>query len=280
MNLTPGGMDVQEIGEILQAKRKEKGLSLEEIEQATKIRMRYLAAIEAGDLSALPGMVYARGFIKSYADYLGLDGHALLEQYGTESQASDSEPQAEKSSSTAAPSPAGTKKSNLWSQMAMGLGVLGIMMIVYLVVAHRSNPQPAPTPPQTPATQQKTADVQTVPPTGTAAKPDADHQKESVKQTPLEAVSKKQGHSFYQVKGDDITLQVSATRGNNWLQVVADGKVIASETLPQGSSRTYHATSQLDLITGNSPAIDVTVNGQPVTLEQVSGRYEFHFRQG
>ncbi len=65
------------IGRILQQARQERGLSLEEVEQATKIRARYLMELERENLAVLPD-VYARGFLKTYADYLQLDGKALV----------------------------------------------------------------------------------------------------------------------------------------------------------------------------------------------------------
>jgi cytoskeleton protein RodZ len=272
-------MDVQEIGEILKAKREEKGLSLADIEQATKIRTRYLEAIEEGDLSAIPGMVYARGFIKSYAEFLGLDGQALLDQYRTDSPVEEPvEKEESEPAKTVANTPRGLKKSNLWTQLAMGIGVVGIMMIVYMALVHHSSSEPSPSQPQEATTQQNAAKQESASPSETAPKTDAEKTKPEEKQTPLEPVSKSSGNSFYKVKGKNITVQVTAPRGANWMQVVADGKIIASETLQKGSSRTFSAGSQLDLITGNSPAIDVTVNGQPVALEQVLGRYEFHFR--
>src|SRR5215213_7914974 len=68
------------IGRLLEHKRKEQGLSLEEVEQATKIRKRYLTGLEREDYAMLPDAVYARGFLKTYANYLGLDGEALSQQ--------------------------------------------------------------------------------------------------------------------------------------------------------------------------------------------------------
>jgi cytoskeleton protein RodZ len=69
-----------EIGRYLEQTRKERGLSLEEVEQATKIRKRYLTGLEREDYTILPDAVYARGFLKTYANYLGLDGEALSRQ--------------------------------------------------------------------------------------------------------------------------------------------------------------------------------------------------------
>jgi cytoskeletal protein RodZ len=68
------------IGRILEQTRRERGLSLEEVEQATKIRKRYLTGLEREDYGMLPDAVYAQGFLKTYANYLGLDGEALSRQ--------------------------------------------------------------------------------------------------------------------------------------------------------------------------------------------------------
>jgi len=67
------------IGQILKQARKEQGLSLHEVEQATKIRARYLKELEEGNFSVLPD-VYVRGSLKTYADHLHLDGEALTQE--------------------------------------------------------------------------------------------------------------------------------------------------------------------------------------------------------
>src|ERR687889_354790 len=81
---SPGGGEgptgEAEIGRFLEQRRKEQGLSLDEVEQATKIRKRYLTGLEREDYTILPDAVYARGFLKTYANYLGLDGEDLSRQ--------------------------------------------------------------------------------------------------------------------------------------------------------------------------------------------------------
>jgi cytoskeletal protein RodZ len=71
------GQSAGQIGSILEKRRLEKGLSLKEVEQATKIRTRYLEGLEREDPTVLPDPVYARGFLKTYANFLGLDGERL-----------------------------------------------------------------------------------------------------------------------------------------------------------------------------------------------------------
>lgn len=75
---------MSELGLRLKNAREEKGYSLDELQVRTKIQTRYLAAIEEGDYSRLPGDFYARAFIKSYADAVGLDSEMLFEEHRDE----------------------------------------------------------------------------------------------------------------------------------------------------------------------------------------------------
>lgn len=58
--------------------RVKKGYTLERVEQATKIRIKFLLAIEADSYESLPSVSYAKGFVKNYADYLGLSSKDVL----------------------------------------------------------------------------------------------------------------------------------------------------------------------------------------------------------
>jgi cytoskeleton protein RodZ len=68
------------VGASLREARSRRKLSLAEVEAATKIRGRYLRALEAEDWDGLPGDTYARAFVRTYADYLGLDAGRLAEE--------------------------------------------------------------------------------------------------------------------------------------------------------------------------------------------------------
>lgn len=69
------------IGTILREARNRRKIDLEEVEAATRIRVRYLRAIENEEWDVLPGGVYTRGFIRTYASFLGLDGERLADVY-------------------------------------------------------------------------------------------------------------------------------------------------------------------------------------------------------
>jgi Helix-turn-helix domain len=72
------------IGSDLRRARERREISLGEVETATRIRVRYLRAIEEEDWEELPGGVYSRGFIRTYAGYLGLDGERLAADFSAE----------------------------------------------------------------------------------------------------------------------------------------------------------------------------------------------------
>ncbi len=72
---------MQELGQLLREARLEKGMTLEEVEDLTKIRKRYLQAIEEGQYKVLPGSFYVRAFVKNYAEVVGLDADQVLRMY-------------------------------------------------------------------------------------------------------------------------------------------------------------------------------------------------------
>ncbi len=68
-------------GERIKEKRQELDISIEQAQSDTKIRKKYLLAIENDDYSQIPGLVYARAFIKNYSSYLGLDPDEIMEEF-------------------------------------------------------------------------------------------------------------------------------------------------------------------------------------------------------
>lgn len=73
-----GKHEPETIGEMLQNKRKELNLSLKEAENATSIRISYLQSLEDNEMAKLISPVYAQGFLRQYASYLGLDGEKMI----------------------------------------------------------------------------------------------------------------------------------------------------------------------------------------------------------
>jgi hypothetical protein len=74
---------VFEIGNSLREARLRQGLDFPEIEQGTKIRGKYLRALEDEQFEVLPAQTYVKGFLRSYAEYLGLDGQLYVDEYNS-----------------------------------------------------------------------------------------------------------------------------------------------------------------------------------------------------
>ncbi len=72
------------VGDILRAERERRGLAIRDVEEATSIRALYIQSIEENKYDIIPGEVYLKGFIKTYANFLNLDGNAVVNQYRQE----------------------------------------------------------------------------------------------------------------------------------------------------------------------------------------------------
>ena len=85
----PGEM---RIGEVLKQARARTGLEMRTVEERTKIRIKYLRALEDEEWDALPNSAYAKGFLRTYAQLLGLDGEALADAYRRQVEGGRSDP--------------------------------------------------------------------------------------------------------------------------------------------------------------------------------------------
>jgi len=82
---------IHKLGEVLRTARESKGVDVGRVERDTKIRSRYLSALERGDYRDLPGAVYTKGFLRNYGLYLGLDPEYLVDLYRLETGAAAAE---------------------------------------------------------------------------------------------------------------------------------------------------------------------------------------------
>jgi cytoskeletal protein RodZ len=99
--------DLNKLGEVLHSAREARGVDLARVERDTKIRARYLQALEDGDYAELPGPVYTKGFLRNYGAYLGLDAEYLIDLYRLES----AQPTTEKPAVPTPPRPISTRRS-------------------------------------------------------------------------------------------------------------------------------------------------------------------------
>ncbi len=273
---------MKELGRILQTTRESKHLTLDEIQERTKIRKRYLQAIEEGDLSILPGLVYARGFVKSYAEQLDLDGQALLREHGlleetTSSPAAPFKQEQEKQGddTRTRTRPVFEQNLSMLPQVLMGAAIIGLLGIGYWVL---SNLNSAPESPVSPPSQQQPAPPPVSNPTPTPGSvpsaPLADQAKPAERLKPETKTNKL---SVYKVDGDKIKLVIEAANGDCWLDVRVDGVTKYSQVASKGTSLSFEGVSEILVASGFSPALKVTVNDQAVELESAMQRYDYRF---
>jgi cytoskeleton protein RodZ len=124
------------IGEVLKRTRTRHKIDIRTVEQQTKIRIKYLRALENEEWDVLPGPAYAKGFLRTYAQFLGLDGDALVDEYRRTVEAAldadraylFSEPLLERRRRP------GEEPRRGWPVWASALGVLGAVAVVGLLV--------------------------------------------------------------------------------------------------------------------------------------------------
>lgn len=121
-----------EIGYSLRSARERQGLGYPEIELATKIRAKYIRALEEEDFDTLPGDAYVRGFLRAYADYLGLDGEIYVDEYASRFHTTgywSEEPEPRPAR------PRRTRRERTVERRAVVLALAGIAMLTALVFA-------------------------------------------------------------------------------------------------------------------------------------------------
>src|SRR5436189_4571643 len=125
-----------EIGSSLREARLRQSLDFPEIEQGTKIRGKYLRALEDEQFDLLPAQTYVKGFLRSYAEYLGLDGQLYVDEYNSRFVVGEEEPQSRPRRS--APPSRGVQ---VQSRVVL-LTLLGITAVTALVIVAWTRGEP------------------------------------------------------------------------------------------------------------------------------------------
>lgn len=122
-----------EIGERLKEARETKDISLDNLQEITKIQKRYLVAIEEGEFHVLPGKFYARAFIREYASAVGLDSSELLEDHNEQIPSPENESTAQYTGiRRSRRSDSSTKSSALFSFIPTVIVVLLVIGIFFV----------------------------------------------------------------------------------------------------------------------------------------------------
>ena len=262
------------IGQTLEKARKEKGLSLDEVEHATKIRKRYLAGLEREDFGALPDAVYARGFLKTYANYLGLDGEELSRElrdrkkprrersivYGAPKKSDFDRPlinPGELSSSRGPRSISGTTVLTLLIGLLALIAVAGALYYVGRGVQLSGESPGNPPPPSGEQAADESGANASRPQAGGAPEQGSEQEEGPAGGAPEDA-----GADGAEPRPDTLTVEVSVEGTPSWLSILADGSLRYEQIAQPGFSQTFEAQREISIRTGNAGAVGVEVNGQ------------------
>ena len=135
---------MSELGNALKEARERKGLSLDDLQNITKIQKRYLVGIETGNYDMMPGKFYVRAFIKQYAEAVGLEPEEVFEQFKNDIPSVHDEEVPEQLSRVQTKktmSPVQSKLLDALPKILLGVFIVGIAVLVWILVSKYVNPE-------------------------------------------------------------------------------------------------------------------------------------------
>ena len=244
------------VGYTLRQERERQNLSIEDIEQGTSIRALYIEAIENGEYDKLPGTVYAKGFIKNYAKFLGLDADAMTKEFandlaelsGTPATPPEEEQKAQVPEKKSAPQPVKQEKKtfgysieNEKSNRSSGVLIIAAVVLIAALAGgvwswlSSSDGEVAKVEPSPPVQQ-----VQPAP----------------VEEPPSEPVA-----NANPAPADSVQIQA---RFNDrcWLLVTVDGAVVQEGVVEGGQTLNWEGKDNINFRLGNAGAVEFFQGGK------------------
>lgn len=260
------------IGQTLKEAREKKGLTLDDLQQTTKIQKRYLIAIEAENFDALPGDFYVRAFIQQYAKVVDLDGDELLAQLEEKTGVKNEMPVAhEATTRTEAVRIEQAEKNDFLGKLMNYLPTIIIVIVVVAILGtiyvvawgnHSKNTESQSSSSQTVSVSSDVKKKKSSASTSSAKKKSA----ASTKQT-IENVSSEGSKFVYDVKNaaDKNKLELSVSGSAAWSAVSSNGSQVWQGTLNDGGSHTVElpeSTTTITISLGNSNSTSLKLNGK------------------
>ena len=227
-----------EIGNSLREARLRQGLDFPELEQATKIRGKYLRALEDEQFDILPGQTYVKGFLRTYSEYLGLDGQLYLDEYNSRYIPGDEETPLRAQSKSVGRNPRVES-----SVVLLALAAIGILTALVVVAWRFGSDTPETAIPD--FSEQTTAGQTT-------------ERKAAAPQRKRPAVAR---------------LTATGALGDSWMEVYASsqaGKLLYRGTLEAGQSVRFQRP-RLFVVMGRPGNVRLRLNGRTVRIPAGAG---------
>lgn len=290
------------IGETLRREREKRNLELEQISRELKISSRFLEAIEDEQFDKLPGVVFAKSFVRQYARMLGLDEDELAAEVQRAIDAPSAVPHFAEHSRPAA-ADIRVPRVEAWqtvgeSRFSSSLPALALVVVVMLICsgvyawwqrqrslvsAHVEVQAPIQAPvPTAQARQPEPPAVPPAPPPESAATQAAQPQTPgaapaSLDRSPVESASSSASRPAADLPkppapppnpaapNPNAAVRVEVTAGETvWVLAQGDGKYLFSGTLEANQTRTVEANEKVLLRLGNAGGVTITLNGKPI----------------
>jgi cytoskeletal protein RodZ len=226
------------LGDEFRSAREARGLSLSDVAERLHIRSVYLAAIEDEDWSAIGPPVYIRGFMRTYARFLGLDAEELVARFSAGSPTTAVAAARPDERARAAREGGERSRPSLVAIIAL---VVAAAVVAYVGYAYLAQGKPASAPVALASPDAETAvapaSVADLPPTPTP------------QPRPSHAAAKR-----------GLSVHLTET---SWLRVTIDGTVALEGTFPAGTAKRFEG-KDADVRVGNAGGVELTANGRAV----------------
>ncbi|THF78439.1 helix-turn-helix domain-containing protein [Cohnella fermenti] len=277
---------MSDLGLLLRKAREQRGYTLDDIQEATKIRKRYLEAIENGEYKVLPGSFYVRAFVKTYAETVGLDAEEVLRLYHKElpkpTTAETVAPEA-----MLKPKSRSVQHNDKWGKLAVNLLMwlfpLLIIALIYYFIDQNSASKAKNSDRDTDITHETTLPSPSSSPDGSSTP----SQTSSEEPTPSETVPATTLTLTETTKGGEVHYEVSPA-GAHELKIVSSGSWVGvNETNKNGKSR-YQGTPKEEIVfsledmplyvnVGQANNVVITIDGIAVDDGDKAGSKKFVF---
>lgn len=243
-----------DFGKALREARERRGVTLRQIANATKLSVSQLEALERNDIARLPGGIFSRGIVRSYATEVGLDPEAVIRDFiahfSHDETVTAGHPTSEQNEDNEVlESDRRMAATFLWL-LGISLPVAGA--VLYFSNAGRQTAMAEKPDARTRAADSRPADappvgIATVPPAPPSAAPDT-------------AVAPPPADVSAPAVEDRLTVGLSVTRPC-WVSAMVDGQRVIERLLQAGTQTKLDVTQELVLTAGDASAIAVTLNG-------------------
>ncbi|MGM9926318.1 MAG: helix-turn-helix domain-containing protein [Bacillus sp. (in: firmicutes)] len=280
---------MSELGATLKEAREKKGLSLDDLQNITKIQKRYLVGIENGNYEMMPGKFYVRAFIKQYAEAVGLEPEEVFEQFKNEIPSVHHEEGTEQLSRVQAKktvSPAHSKFIDVLPKVLVAVFILGAAVLAWVLISKNISPaesnkndtgselvkieenEDSPLNSGDEASNEESAEV-----TEKEDEKNTDDKEQEKEQTASEltVVESSGKNTTYELKNSDEFKVKFVSTGSAWVGVVdSNGSYLFQQALADGQETEEQDLSgqeEVLLNIGNAAQTEIYVNGKLLEYE-------------